>query len=788
MGNILWWVLTIGALGLAALPLTWAALPERHACAVACARPIGVLLVGLIAWAGPASGLYAHTRATLLAAAAACAILIWVCWGRGLLGSLRRLSSSQLLQICIPEIVFAGAAIWQLFMVSLNPSAYLSEIPMNFAFVNALNRSQWLPPGDPWLAGYPINYYYFGHFLVALLIRISGVEPAVGFNLAGITFFASVAALIFLIVFEIVALQSGGRATLRRRALAGLGAAGMALFNGNLVPLERLAAEPALLSSWMARAEQNWWRLPYHSHGELSELPWRTYLLHYTHSFDMALPFLLVLFVCGLHSWSSGRAKEQLPRDAALSNAGKFVRQDSTGPSPPALLLHFSEWPRPAFWLVLAALSAGISLISLWALPAACLFVGGLALTILLSTASLPGARCGTAILTGWSGGLALGALLVWLLASRYWPAAPPGLLHIDTASAASAISPRVLALQFGIPLLGSGAVVIGHVRALRAEAWGVVALALGGVAALWLGVSAAVFLLLWCLLLLVVAAYAIGRGEVRFSLLLLLLAASLNLLPFVVAVHDTPNTLFKFGFLAWIISAIGLFGELGSFLPSASRRSRLAGWAALAGAATALFVGAWMPALASVTTTIWLRGWGIQTLDGVYFYLQRSAPAEYEAVRWLNDHADSRAVLLEMTGAVYTPAGRVSAFTGLPTVIGWYTHEALWHEGQEALQKDISQRVADVRQVYETLDLIEAQCLIQKYNVTYVVVGALERKQTLASGSAVQRAAALAKFGRFMDVAYPPSGSVRDDDVTIFQRRVGSDVTCLGTSDAVHR
>jgi YYY domain-containing protein len=793
MGNILWWMLTIEALGLAALPLTWAALPQRHACAVACAKPVGVLLVGLIAWAGPASGLYAYTPATLLAAATACAIVLWACWGRGMIGSLRRLARNELLLICVPEIVFAGAAIWQLFMVSLNPSLYLSEIPMNFAFVNALNRSQWFPPSDPWLAGYPINYYYFGHFLVALLIRLSGVEPAVGFNLAGITFFACVATLIFLIVFEVVDLQSGGRAPLRRRVLAGLGAVGMALFNGNLAPLQRLAAEPMLLFSWWARAEQNWWRLPYHSHGELSELPWRTYLLHYTHSFDMALPFMLVLFVCGLHSWSSGRAAGRLVPDrpaqgASLANEGGLGQHDERGIPRRGLTPHFPKSRRLSFWLVLAALWAGISLISLWVLPAVCLSAGALALTALLSTDSPGGARRGVVGLAGWAGSPALGAILVWLLASRYWPVAPPGLLYIDTTSAARAISPRVLALQFGVPLAGSGIVALGHVRALRAEFWVLAALALGGIAALWLGISAAIFLLLWCLLVLVVVAYAKGRGEVRFSLLLLLVAAGLDVLPFFVAVHDTPNTLFKFGFLAWVISAIGLFAELGSLRPSGSRRSRLAGRAALAGAAAARFVGAWMPALAAATTTNWLRGWGIQTLDGVYFYLQRSAPAEYEAVRWLNSRSDPGAVLLEMTAAGFTPAGRMSAFTGMPAVVGWYTHEAFWHEGQEAVQKEISRRVADVHQVYETFDPVEAQCLIQKYGVVYVVVGAFERKQTRPSGSAEQRTAALAKFGHFMDVAYPPAGSARDDAVIIFQRRVGSDVTCPGTSDAAHR
>ncbi len=54
---------------------------------------------------------------------------------------------------------------------------------MDMAIVNAVNRAESFPPPDPWQSGTEVNYYYFGHYLVAFLVRLTGVDPAVGFNL-----------------------------------------------------------------------------------------------------------------------------------------------------------------------------------------------------------------------------------------------------------------------------------------------------------------------------------------------------------------------------------------------------------------------------------------------------------------------------------------------------------------------------------------------------------------------------------------------------------------------------
>ena len=61
---------------------------------------------------------------------------------------------------------------------------------MDLSFVNGILGSRQFPPEDSWLAGFPINYYYYGYYLCALLINLTGVLPHVGYNLMLVTVYA----------------------------------------------------------------------------------------------------------------------------------------------------------------------------------------------------------------------------------------------------------------------------------------------------------------------------------------------------------------------------------------------------------------------------------------------------------------------------------------------------------------------------------------------------------------------------------------------------------------------
>jgi uncharacterized membrane protein len=108
--------------------------------------------------------------------------------------------------------------------------------------------------------------------------------------------------------------------------------------------------------------------------------------------------------------------------------------------------------------------------------------------------------------------------------------------------------------------------------------------------------------------------------------------------------------------------------------------------------------------------------------LDGTK-YLSTLIPGDYEGILWLNENVKGQPVILEAQGDSYTDYARVSANTGLPTVIGWTVHEWLWR-GDYSIP---APRINDVKEMYESHDLKITEDLLKKYNVKYIFIGALE-------------------------------------------------------------
>jgi YYY domain-containing protein len=203
---MVWW-LVIQLCGLAGLPIgrfLFRALPDHG---YAFAKALGLLLVGYLAWLLAMLGLASFSRGLLVI----CLIVV------AALGLMLLRGPAALLEIGAwfrqhwrlvlgYEVLFLIALLFVALLRSYNPHPWGTERAMDFALFNAIRISSSFPPHDPWLAGYSINYYYFGYLLMAAMALLSGVEPSVGYNLSLALVFALAALGLAGIVYNLISL------------------------------------------------------------------------------------------------------------------------------------------------------------------------------------------------------------------------------------------------------------------------------------------------------------------------------------------------------------------------------------------------------------------------------------------------------------------------------------------------------------------------------------------------------------------------------------------------------
>jgi YYY domain-containing protein len=207
-----------------------------------------------------------------------------------------------------------------------------------------------------------------------------------------------------------------------------------------------------------------------------------------------------------------------------------------------------------------------------------------------------------------------------------------------------------------------------------------------------------------------------------QFVLLLLALGAILVLVPDFVYLRDKfgyrINTVFKFYYQAWMLwSLAAAFAT--AYLLQNLRDAKNIIFRVVIG--LVIFAGLLYPVFGLLTKTNGFKPAYGFTLDD-FDRIVRENPDEAAAIEFLRTAPDG--VIAEAIGDGYSAYARISAHTGLQTVLGWPGHEDQWR-GSYTPQ---GSRRDDIMKLYTTPRWEEAQLIIKQYNIRYIYVGVLER------------------------------------------------------------
>jgi YYY domain-containing protein len=196
-------------------------------------------------------------------------------------------------------------------------------------------------------------------------------------------------------------------------------------------------------------------------------------------------------------------------------------------------------------------------------------------------------------------------------------------------------------------------------------------------------------------------------------------------------------NTVFKFYYQAWVLLGLGGAYALWAVF---GRGERAPGrWAAVG---RGIFAALFSLTLAASLVYTFAAGYtkangfrGDATLNCLAF-VQKYNPAEYDAIAWLNANVKGAPVILEATGGSYSEFARISARTGLPTLLGWDFHEQQWRGNRNPA----GNRAGEIEALYRTPDSAESLTRLRTYGITYIYVGDLERSKYTLGESVVNR------------------------------------------------
>ncbi|MBP6882676.1 MAG: hypothetical protein KBC15_03955 [Candidatus Levybacteria bacterium] len=615
----------------------------------------------------------------------------------------------------IEEFFFAFILIFFSFVRAFTPEINGLEKFMDFGFVNSILKSSYFPPKDMWLSPLSINYYYFGHLFTAVLTKLSFVPSNYSYNLM----IASLAALCFIESFSLGA-SIYKNISLKIRSLkyilVGLLCAFLVTFSGNLHATYSLfkvydpeKPVPFWEQQFLPNTFPNGYWYPNATrfiHNTIHEFPiysWTVSDLH-GHALDIPIVLTTIALLYSIFITQKIVPKKKVPKKRVLS-----------------LLFHISTYipMGTAHFAALGSLLAIMYMTNAWDGLIYLLFAG---IILFYKTIGIFFERK---------------AFLEKLLKVVEHTLAPlmllGGLFVLVSLPFSLAFKPFVSGV--GVLCAPKTLTDLGHIgpflfeadHCLRSPIW-------------QLGILYGFFIFFIILFVIFLTrAKKLSPSDI-FVALLIIVSTILIIIPeFVYAkdiypAHYRANTMFKLVFESFIMLSLAsgyIIARISQALKSKRSPLHIISYCLFFAASTLLLVIVFVYPYFSLTSFYgnifsakYINGKAL-TLDGTV-YLKQKYPDDYSAILWMQKNITDQPVILEAQGDSYTDFGRVSANTGLPTVLGWTVHEWLWRGSYDIP----SPRIEEIKSLYETSDLSTFKDLIHRYEIKYVFVGALEKEK----------------------------------------------------------
>ncbi len=562
--------------------------------------------------------------------------------------------------IFIEEILFIFSLFLYTYIRGQQPAIHGLEKFMDFGIINSILRSNYFPPTDIWFSGHTINYYYFGHLVTALLIKITNIKASIGYNLMLTTIFAISMTSVFTICINLINIFK----KVKFFALFSFGLLGTLIVNlsGNLhtiylftsgypndhpIPFWKILSLFTPEKYWYPNATRF---IPFTIH----EFPAYSYTVADLHGHVLDIPFVLLtltflfLFFVLIKKSDSVFKKSSYFMFIGLLIASMYMTNAFDGPI--YLLL--------ALFIFLTIFGISYK------------FFIGTGLTLFSTYIfSLPFTSNFNAFVTG------IGINCPPLFLSNIKKFGP----FLFEAGNCQPTPPWMLFVLWGF------------------------------------------FLISFIVFIFIKLRTKIRNKSDDFVLLLMLISTIFILIPEffyvkdIYPVHFRANTMFKLGYQAFIMMSIA---SLFVFF----RLNSLSTWKYVLKGLFIILISFVLIYPYFSFTSYYNPLTKQPQIDGA-LWLKTELPTDFEIIEYLNKNIKGQPVILEAQGDSYTDFARISSFTGLPTVAGWWVHEWLWRGSPDY----VGNRIPDIQQIYESSDLAKTKKLVKKYNIKYVVISGLE-------------------------------------------------------------